>query len=189
MSYKGSQGSTVGLVITVFGFMAIVPAVFGSREPWAVFAAIFGGCFGLLGLIAYFAAGMKEDFMEKHFRDDKLIADWPSAYEVDFLKVFSKGIVIDGCGYLNDSMESTLEGAGVHPLDPKKFVFLYRTMQRRNFNKRSPIIVEIPEGEQNTAERIASTYNKPLPQDYIDQLREESADAAAEREAEADDNE
>jgi len=187
MSYKGSQGSTVGIVITVFGLAAVVPALLGMREAWAVFAAIFGGVFALLGLIAFFAAGAKEDFMEKHFTGDRLIADWPGEDGEEGLKVFAKGIVIDGMGYLNESMESTLEAAGIHPLDAKKFVFLYRTMQRRNFNKRTPIIVDIPEGGQADAESIALVYNKPLPQDYIDSLRDAAADAAAEQEAGDDD--
>lgn len=171
MAGKHSHGSTIGLVIGVIGIAGLVPLMTGIEADWAMAAAFIGFTMALTGFISFFMLRQSERIVEQGFVEEELLADWYLEPDDEHLQVYCKGLLYEDEAFVNDASLSTLEGAGIHPFAPGKFVFLYQILGRKGGSRRRTIIVNIPEGEQATAERIASEFGKPLPQNFIEKLR------------------
>ncbi|HMM60575.1 MAG TPA: hypothetical protein PKC25_10660, partial [Candidatus Rifleibacterium sp.] len=128
----------------------------------------------LTGFISFFMLRQSERIAEESFVEEELLADWRLQPDNEHLQVYCKGLVYEDEVFVNDASLSTLEGAGLHPFVAGKFVFLYQMLGRNGGSRRRTIIVDIPAGEQATAERIVSEFGRPLPQNFIEKLRSDA---------------
>ena len=174
MAGKHSQGSMVGLILGFIGIAGLIPLLTGTDADWAMASAFIGLVLALTGFISFFMLRQSERIAEESFVEEELIADWRLQPDDERLQIYCKGLVYEDEVFVNDASLSTLEGAGFHPLDAGKFVFLYQVLGRRGGSRRRTIIVDIPAGEQATAERIASEFGRPLPQNFIEKLRSDA---------------
>jgi len=174
MAGKHSQGSMVGLILGLIGIAGLIPLLVGTEADWAMASAFIGLVLGLTGFISFFMLRQSERIAEASFVEEELLADWYLQPDNEHLQVYCKGLVYEDEVFVNDASLSTLEGAGLHPFAAGKFVFLYQVLGRRGGSRRRTIIVDIPAGEQATAERIASEFGRPLPQNFIEKLRSDA---------------
>lgn len=186
MAGKHSRGSRVGLILGLIGIAAIAPIVSGVDADWAMAAAFIGLVLALTGFITFFMLRQSERIAAEFFTEEQLIADWHLQEDDEHMEIYSKGLVYENEMFVNEASISTLEGAGFHPVDQGKFVFLYLVMGRHASSRRRAIIVSIPKGENANAEHIASVYNKPLPRDFIDRLKSDAGLDEQEQEEDSD---
>ncbi len=190
MAGKHSHGSTVGLILGLIGIAGLIPLLIGTEADWAMASAFIGLVLALTGFISFFMLRQSERIAEESFVEEELLADWRLQPDDEHLQVYCKGLVYEDEVLVNDASLSTLEGAGLHPFAPGKFVFLYQVLGRRGGSRRRVIIVDIPAGEQATAERIASEFGRQLPQNFIEKLRSDAGlDDLDELDAEEDSDE
>ena len=174
MAGKHSHGSTVGLIIGLIGIAGLMPLRNGIEADWSLASAFIGFAMALTGFISFFMLRQSERIVELGFVEEELLADWYLEPDDEHLQVYCKGLIYEDEVFVNDASLSTLEGAGLHPFSAGKFVFLYQVLGRKGGSRRRTIIVDIPEGEQATAERIASEFGRPLPQNFIEKLRSDA---------------
>ncbi|GAB1351717.1 hypothetical protein MASR1M12_04470 [Erysipelotrichia bacterium] len=174
MAGKHSHGSQVGLILGLIGVAGLIPLLVGTDADWAMASAFIGLVLALTGFISFFMLRQSERIAEESFVEEELLADWRLQPDNEHLQVYCKGLVYEDEVFVNDASLSTLEGAGLHPFVAGKFVFLYQMLGRNGGSRRRTIIVDIPAGEQATAERIASEFGRPLPQNFIEKLRSDA---------------
>ena len=146
--------------------IGLIPLVFGlSDEDWIFPLAFLGAIVSLISLICYFVYRNRATIESEDFIDANLLANWKTdEYEA---QIYKKGIIYDGEMYTWVSYDSELEGVGLHPANSGILVFAYKLLAGgRPTRRKHKIELPIPAGEEATAVRVISTYNKPLPADF-----------------------
>lgn len=160
---RRANGFLAAFIISLLG---LLPLIFGlSDEDWVYPLAFLGAIISLISLICYFIYKNRARVESEDFIEANLLASWKTdEYNV---QIYKRGLILDGEMYLWGSFDSELEGVGLHPADPGVLVFAYKLLAGGRPSRYKHVIpLTIPNGEEAVAERIISTYNKPLPADF-----------------------